>query len=103
MIRQDYNTFEKARQINKNILNIRKKYERHLKSSDIKVRELALAVYFLDKISIRPGGIEDEKLGTQGLTTLKSNNIKIKNDKVSINFVGKSSINYKTVLNRKNF
>lgn len=91
---EDYNKFEKARELNKNISNIRRKYERDLKSSNPKVRELALAVYFLDKISIRPGGIEDESVGTQGLTTLKASNFSIRNDDVTVKFVGKSSIDY---------
>jgi DNA topoisomerase-1 len=91
---EDYNKFEKARELNKHILSIRQKYERDLKSSDPKLRELALSVYFLDKISIRPGGIEDETVGTQGLTTLKRNNFSIQNGDVTIKFVGKSSIDY---------
>ena len=94
----DYNKFEKARKLDRKIGNIRKKYTSDLDSDDLTIQELALAVFFLDKIAIRPGS-EGEKSGTKGLTTLECSNIKINRNKVSIDFTGKSSIDFnKTIV-----
>lgn len=92
----DYRKFEKARKLDKKINTIRKKYKKDFKIA--KKQELAAAVYLLDAIAIRPGTEQGEE-GTRGLTTLKCENIKwLPGNKITISFVGKSSIEYdKTV------
>lgn len=89
--------FEKARKLSQNIDSIRTVYTKDLDSKNKTKRQLATAVYLLDKLAIRPGTEKDEtkEAGTLGLTTLKCTNIKfLGNDEVSINFVGKSSIEF---------
>jgi DNA topoisomerase I len=89
----DYGKFEKARDLNSKIDKIRKKYTKDFKKSD--KAELAAAVFLLDKIAIRPGTEKGDE-GTRGLTTLKCENVKWndKDKKITINFVGKSSIQF---------
>jgi len=89
--RNDFKKFEKARNLNNKIEKIREKYTKDFKNNT----ELALAVYLLDRIAIRPGTEKGEE-GTRGLTTLKCDNIKWNNSDNSmiINFVGKSSIKF---------
>jgi DNA topoisomerase-1 len=89
----DYGKFEKARDLNSKIDKIRKKYTKDFKKAD--KAELAAAVFLLDKIAIRPGTEKGDE-GTRGLTTLKCENVKWndKDKKITINFVGKSSIQF---------
>jgi DNA topoisomerase-1 len=91
--RNDYQKFEKARDLNSKINKIRKNYIKDLK--DPSKTEFALAVYLLDKIAIRPGTEKGDE-GTRGLTTLKCENIKWNDNKhtIRINFIGKSSIQF---------
>lgn len=93
--------FDKARKLDKNIDKIRKHYTRDMKSSVAMTKQLAIAVYFLDLLAIRPGTEKDEtkEANTAGLTTLKCGNITFKaSDEIKISFMGKSSIKFdKTV------
>lgn len=93
----DMEKFDKARALDKNIDKIRKKYTEDLKSEDFSTKELATAVYLLDILAIRPGTEKDEtkEAGTLGLTTLKCDNVKfLGNNKITIDFIGKSSIQF---------
>jgi DNA topoisomerase-1 len=93
----DIEKFEKARVLGENIDKVRKKYTKDLSSSKKDVRQLATAVYLLDVLAIRPGTEKDEskEAGTLGLTTLKCINIKfLENNKITIDFIGKSSIHF---------
>lgn len=89
--------FDKARKLDKAIGGIRKKYMKDLKSSSSTTKQLATSVYLLDILAIRPGTEKDEtkEAGTLGLTTLRCENIVFKgDDKITIDFVGKSSIKF---------
>lgn len=93
----DMEKFDKARALDKNIDKIRAKYTKDLKSEDYTTRQLATAVYLLDILAIRPGTDKDEtkEAGTLGLTTLKCTNVKfLANNKITIDFIGKSSIQF---------
>lgn len=94
----DMDKFEKARRLDENIDMIRKKYKLDLANSNQEIRQLATAVYLLDILAIRPGIEKDEEkeAGTLGLTTLKCENITFEEDKhITIDFIGKSSIQFK--------
>lgn len=87
--------FDKARNLHSHIDQVRNQYKKDLSSTDSDVRQLATAVYLLDRLAIRPGTEKDEskEAGTQGLTTLNCGNIEfLSEDKIRVNFVGKSSI-----------
>lgn len=93
----DMEKFEKARKLGKNIAKIRKNYEADMKSTKPDTKQLATAVYLLDKLAIRPGVDKDEskEAGTLGLTTLKCANVEFKaNNKIKFDFIGKSSIEF---------
>lgn len=94
----DQNKFDKARELNKNIDSIRKKYMKDMKSDNLEKRQLSVCCYLLDILAIRPGTEKDEnkEAGTQGLTTLQCENFKFKGDnEISLDFTGKSSIQFK--------
>lgn len=94
----DQHKFDKARELAKNISDIRKKYMKDMKSDKLEKKQLATSVYLLDILAIRPGTEKDEnkEAGTQGLTTLQCENFKFKGDnEISLDFTGKSSIQFK--------
>lgn len=94
----DIQKFDKARNLAKHIDKVRKRYTNDLSSDSKETRQLATAVYLLDILAIRPGTEKDEtkEAGTLGLTTLKCKNVKFGNDnKITIDFIGKSSIQFK--------
>lgn len=96
--KSDIEKFDKARNLARNIEKVRAKYTKDLGSSKTLVRQLATAVYLLDELAIRPGTEKDEakEAGTLGLTTLKCSNIKFEGkETVTIDFVGKSSIQFR--------
>jgi len=93
----DMAKFDKAKKLGSNIGKIREKYNKDLLKKDKTTRQLATAVYLLDILAIRPGTEKDEskEANTLGLTTLKCENIKLLDDqKIKINFTGKSSIEF---------
>lgn len=93
----DKEKFEKARALNKNIHTIRERYMENLDSKSKDTRQLATAVYLLDKLAIRPGTEKDEtkESATKGLTTLECSNLNFLGDnKITFNFLGKSSITF---------
>lgn len=89
--------FDKAKNLKTNIETIRLQYKKDLESKVEEVRQLAVAVYLLDKLAIRPGAEKDEKeeANTVGLTTLKCTNINFLEDNyIELKFIGKSSIEF---------
>ena len=97
--KSDLIKFNKARSLNKNIENVRKKYIQDMGSDSETKKEHGTAVYMLDQLAIRPGAEKDEtkEAETTGLTTLLVENIIFSDDKkyeIKLNFLGKSSIEY---------
>lgn len=91
----DITKFNKARKLDKNIDTVRKKYMKDLNSDKLWTQQLAVAVYLLDVLAIRPGTEKDDT-GTAGLTTLQCSHLKFLGDnKISLDFTGKSSIRFK--------
>lgn len=98
---KDMDKFDMARKLDKNISNLRKVYRKDFKSKSSSKQQLAVAVYILDLLSIRPGTEKDEKKegDTLGLTTLKCENVQfLGNNKITFKFKGKSSIDYKNTV-----
>ena len=98
--RNDLTKFQKARHLNNKITHIRAVYMKDLTRNP----EMALAVFLLDELAIRPGTEKGGSSGTLGLTTLKCENFKFKGgNKIELSFIGKSSIPFskKITLKRK--
>lgn len=91
--------FEKARELKKNIVHVRKRYMKDLQIEDINTKTKAIATYFLDIFSIRPGGNKkEEDEGGIGLIDLTCDNIELLNDnKIRLSFTGKSGVKFEKV------
>ena len=92
----DLAKFELARQLKKKIRKIRRKNDDNLESGDMKKRQIATAVYFIDNFALRVGNEKgSDAADTVGVTSLRVEHIELLNDlKVKLDFLGKDSIRY---------
>lgn len=90
--------YMKARTLHKKIDCIRRIYKKDLSSNDVKVRNLATCVYFIDNFLIRIGHDKDQETNsdTVGCCTLLVKHVHLnKNKSIEMKFLGKDSILYK--------
>ncbi|XP_072376809.1 DNA topoisomerase I, mitochondrial isoform X1 [Diabrotica undecimpunctata] len=98
---KDWQKYETARRLHKSINKIRNEYQQDWKSKEMKVRQRAVALYFIDKLALRAGNEKDEdQADTVGCCSLRVEHIELheqKDDKefvVVFDFLGKDSIRY---------
>ena len=95
--KSDEAKFDLARKLKKNINKIREDYEKQLVSDELKNRQLATALYFIDNLALRVGGAKDTKeaADTVGVTSLRVEHIMLMEDNyIKLDFLGKDSIRY---------
>lgn len=92
----DKNKYEKARKLKKKIKIIRAENEKNLMSPDLKMRQIATAVYLIDLLGLRIGNEKGEdEADTVGTTSLRVEHIKLLDkDKITLSFLGKDSVPY---------
>ncbi|CAH1104577.1 unnamed protein product [Psylliodes chrysocephalus] len=98
---KDWQKYENARRLHKCINKIRDDYQKDWKSKEMKIRQRAVAMYFIDKLALRAGNEKDEdQADTVGCCSLRVEHIELhekKDDKeyvVVFDFLGKDSIRY---------
>uniref|UniRef100_A0A0N5API8 DNA topoisomerase I n=1 Tax=Syphacia muris TaxID=451379 RepID=A0A0N5API8_9BILA len=103
---KDYEKFETARRLKSRIDDIRAVYTADFKSREMRIRQRAVALYFIDKLALRAGNEKDvdEVADTVGCCSLRCEHIKLKLfDHTSLkklfvvlefDFLGKDSIRY---------
>ena len=85
---------------------MRNQYIEDWKSKEMKVRQRAVAIYFIDKLALRAGNEKDEdEADTVGCCSLRVEHIKLKKDVegvgeycVEFDFLGKDSIRYNNLV-----
>ena len=95
--KSDEQKFDLAKKLKKRVHKIRAKYEEQLTDIDPKIKQLATALYFIDNLALRVGGIKDTKeaADTVGVTSLRVEHITLLNDNIiQLDFLGKDSIRY---------
>ncbi|RMZ88430.1 hypothetical protein DV736_g4351, partial [Chaetothyriales sp. CBS 134916] len=92
----DYKKFEKARELKKHIDRIRKDYSKNLRAEMTAERQLATAMYLIDKFALRAGNEKGEdEADTVGCCSLKYEHITLKEPStVVFDFLGKDSIRF---------
>jgi DNA topoisomerase I len=95
-MKSDEKKYDKARLLKKKIKKIREKNENNMKSADPETRQLAVALYLIDKLALRIGNEKKEdEADTVGVSTLKIKNIFLLGDNtIKLDFLGKDSIRY---------
>ncbi|RCN41180.1 Eukaryotic DNA topoisomerase I, DNA binding protein [Ancylostoma caninum] len=99
---KDYEKYETARRLKNRIDDIRAVYQADWKSKEMRVRQRAVALYFIDKLALRAGNEKDvdEAADTVGCCSLRCEHIKLyeklddKEYVVEFDFLGKDSIRY---------
>jgi DNA topoisomerase-1 len=102
--KSDIDKFELARKLKKNITKIRvTNYENLISpSSNTKTKQMACALYLIDKLALRIGNEKGaDETDTVGVTTLRVEHISFSqqgnegDNTITLNFLGKDSIHYK--------
>merc|ERR1711997_1113964 len=98
---KDMMKYEKARQLKGTIGKIRDNYNVDLKSKEMRIRQRAVALYFIDKLALRAGNEKDEdSADTVGCCSLRVEHITCHAEKdgkefvIGFDFLGKDSIRY---------
>ncbi|CAL1605715.1 unnamed protein product [Knipowitschia caucasica] len=99
---KDWQKYETARRLKKCVDRIRNQYREDWKSKEMRIRQRAVALYFIDKLALRAGNEkeEGETADTVGCCSLRVEHIKLypKMDEqefvVEFDFLGKDSIRY---------
>merc|ERR1712241_510961 len=98
---KDWQKYEKARKLKGCIDKIRDQYMADMKSKEMRIRQRAVALYFIDKLALRAGNEKDEdQADTVGCCSLRVEHIELHDQKgedefvVEFDFLGKDSIRY---------
>merc|ERR1711962_598163 len=98
---KDMQKYEKARMLKTKIDKIRSDYVNDFKSKEMRARQRAVALYFIDKLALRAGNEKDEdQADTVGCCSLRVEHITLHPEKddqeyvVEFDFLGKDSIRY---------
>jgi len=98
---KDWAKYEKARKLKGEIGKIRDDYMEDMKSKEMRLRQRAVALYFIDKLALRAGNEKDEdQADTVGCCSLRVEHLELHDQKdgkenvVEFDFLGKDSIRY---------
>ena len=94
--KSDENKYNLARKLKKKIGEIRKINLDNLISDDNKTKQLATALYFIDKLALRVGNEKGkDEADTVGVSSLRVEHVKIMGEKkIKLDFLGKDSVRY---------
>eukprot|EP00980_Cylindrotheca_fusiformis_P016400 scaffold4887_cov118-Cylindrotheca_fusiformis.AAC.10 len=105
--KSDRSKYSKAAKLCKEIVAIRKSYKKDLKSKDKRTRQLATAVWVIDRLALRVGGEKDtdEEADTVGCCSLRLEHFHFDpndqggdNKELELEFLGKDSMLYKQTI-----
>ena len=92
----DQKKFDIAKKLKTKNKTIIEENEKNMKSDDIKIRQIATALYFIDKLAIRVGNEKSEdETDTVGVTNLRVEHLQLTDgNTVKLSFLGKDSVPY---------
>jgi DNA topoisomerase-1 len=105
--KSDRSKYNKAALLCKNIAKIRKSYSKDLKSKDSETKQLATAVWVIDRLALRVGGEKDtdEEADTVGCCSLRVEHLHFDPNgeggdsrEIELEFLGKDSMLYKQTI-----
>jgi len=99
---KDWQKYETARRLHQTVDKIRAQYHEDFKSKEMRIRQRAVALYFIDKLALRAGNEKDgdETADTVGCCSLRVEHLTLHEEKdgkeyvVEFDFLGKDSIRY---------
>lgn len=105
--KSDRSKYNKAALLCQKIIKIRQSYKKDLKSKDQETKELATAVWVIDRLALRVGGEKDtdEEADTVGCCSLRVEHLHIDpnqeggdNREIELEFLGKDSMLFKQTI-----
>ena len=92
----DQRKYDLAKKLKKKIKTISETNTENMSNPDIKIRQIATAMYFIDKLAIRVGNEKGEdEADTVGASSLRVEHVDIsERNKITLNFLGKDSVPY---------
>lgn len=97
-MKSDETKFDLARKLKYRIKKIRDENDENLEDDDSDMRQLATALFLIDRLALRAGNEKKrDEADTVGVTTLKVKNVTLFDDKkhvIKLDFLGKDSIRY---------
>ena len=92
---RDKEKYEKAVKLAKEIDKIKDRIVKDMKSKDLKISRIATACYLIYRTAMRVGDEKDpDEADTVGATTLRKEHIKISEDTIEFDFLGKDSVRW---------
>jgi len=87
--------YDKAMRLSNRIEKIRKVIKSGMNSKEEKIRKIATVCYLIDVLGMRVGDEKDEdEADTVGATTLRVEHIKINDNRIDFDFLGKDSVRW---------
>ena len=95
-MKSDEEKYNLARTLKRKIKKIRDQNDQYMKSESEEYRQLATALFLIDRLALRIGNEKkDDEADTVGVTTLKVDNVSVlDNNTIKLDFLGKDSIRY---------
>jgi len=92
--RKDIEKFDKARELRKNLIGVRRHIWKNLDADDLRRRKTATVCFLIDKLKVRVGDEkEPDEADTVGASTLRPEHVRYNGDNsVTFNFLGKDSV-----------
>jgi DNA topoisomerase-1 len=96
---RDKAKYDKAAKLGKEIKKVEEKIISAMKSRDPKVSKIATVCYLIYRTSMRVGDEKDpDEADTVGATTLRKEHVKLGNDSIHFDFLGKDSVRWEETI-----
>ena len=96
---RDQAKYDKATKLATEIDKVEAKIVKNMKNKDPKIRRIATACYLIYRTSMRVGDEKDpDEADTVGATTLRTEHIKLDNNKIHFDFLGKDGVRWQETI-----
>ena len=96
---RDQAKYDKAVKLSFEIDKVKEKIVKNMKSKDPKMRRIATACYLIYRTAMRVGDEKDpDEADTVGATTLRKEHIKLANNQIHFDFLGKDSVRWQETI-----
>ena len=96
---RDQAKYDKARNLSKEIENVKTQIVKDMQDKEQKNKRIATACYLIYRTAMRVGDEKDpDEADTVGATTLRKEHIKLTNNSIEFDFLGKDSVRWKETI-----
>ena len=96
---RDQAKYDKARNLSKEIENVKAQIVKDMQNKEQKTKRISTACYLIYRTAMRVGDEKDpDEADTVGATTLRKEHIKLGNNSIEFDFLGKDSVRWKETI-----